>query len=576
MLAEAMERITDGVFAVDVSGYYTFVNKMAAEKLKIDPIDYASRLAWNDFPEDFEKQLYKACQKAIEQQTYHCQEIYSAQDDRWTEYRLFPSPEGLTILFHDITSRKTAEEEWKKAESQYRALIEQASDPIMITDMQGNFLDANSLLCTMFGYTREELLKLNIRALLDPEELKIAPIQFAVLAAGIPVLRDRRMVHKNGTIIEVEANVKRTPDGRLLAIARDITERKTAARQILKEKEILDSIINSLPGVFLIREVYGLNMRWNQRLETISGYSAQEIPHLDAYHFFEEKNKDHMRQRVDNLLKDGRSSSEVIIVAKDGRRIPFFLTAMVMILEEKRCVVVIGLDISERIAAEEELQRANERLRDLSAHLQQVREEERKRIALEIHDELGQQLTALKMDLAWSIKKSPKEGAVFEKMSGMSTLIDQTIATIRRISSELRPSILDDLGLAEALDWQSSEFEKRYHISTRFECLVNELNIHSNVVTGLFRIYQESLTNVARHAAAKIVLGTLKLEDDILILQVKDDGRGFDTQNETNKGTFGLIGMRERAFMMGGQCSIVSGLNKGTVITISVPLQNNQ
>ena len=279
-----------------------------------------------------------------------------------------------------------------------------------------------------------------------------------------------------------------------------------------------------------------------------------------------------MRQRVQNLLAAGRSSSEVIVITKDGTKLPFYLTAMVMTLEGKTCLVVIGLDISERKKVEEELRQVNEQLRHLSAHLQDVREEERKGIALEIHDELGQQLTALKMDISWAMKKSAKGETIGEKLSAMNQLVDQTIVTVRRIASELRPSILDDLGLPEALDWQSSEFQKRYKIDASFHSSLNGLSIGSDIVTGLFRIYQESLTNVARHAEARSVLGTLQLLDDLLVLQISDDGKGFDTLTAGHKGTFGLIGIKERALMMNGKYSIVSSPEKGTVITVSVPM----
>ncbi|HMH22843.1 MAG TPA: PAS domain S-box protein [Puia sp.] len=571
-LSHVIDRITDGFFAVDPDGNYTYMNKKAEEVLRSGGEGANDPLTGNVFADDKSDAFFKSCQKALAHQQYQCLESYRAPEGRWTEYHIYPSPTGLSILFQDITDRKNKEEAREKAELRYHNLIEQASDAIMITDQQGMFLEVNTTLCNLFGYTKEELLQSNISRLLDPVQLKNEPIQFALLASGQPVLRERRMLHKDGTIIEVEANVKLTPDGRLLAIARDITERKRAAQQILREKEISESIINSLPGVFLLREYPGNILRWNDRFESVSGYSPEEIPHLPGLQFFEEKDKDHMRQRVQKLLAEGKSSSEIVVVTKDGRRIPFYLTGKVMNLDGKTCLIIIGLDISERKKAEEELSQANEQLRDLSVHLQNIREDERKRIALEIHDELGQQLTALKMDLSWAIKKTTSEGIIYPKLSGMNMLIDQTIASVRRISSELRPSILDDLGLAEALDWQSVEFAKRYRIRTNFHSNLNELKLNPNIVTGLFRIYQESLTNVARHAQAKTVVSSLDLVEGQLILKIADDGSGFDTQTVENKGTFGLIGIKERTLMMGGAYTISSSPDKGTMVTISIPV----
>jgi PAS domain S-box-containing protein len=563
-LQEIVDRITHGMLALDRQGRCIYRNRIGDEWMDDGQVSPDSVLG-------------RGCSAAMDSQRYDCLEIYHELKDRWLEYNIYPSDTGITVLIKDITARKTAEADWKKAELEYRALIEQASDAIMITDQQGNFLDINSSLCNLFGYTREELLQTNVTRLIDPEELKTDPFQTQYLVRGNSELRERRMMHKNGTIIEVEVSAKMIPDGRLLAIARNITDRKKADEQILKEKAMSESIINSLPGIILIREVGGKNLRWNKKFEEISGYDAAEIPDLGPYHFFEDADKEIVRQRVQNkLLTEGRSSSEMTVVAKGGKRIPLFLTAMVVQLEGKNCVITIGLDISERLKMEEALRLANDQLRDLSAHLQNIREEERKRIALEIHDELGQQLTALRIGLAWAMNKCPKGDMVFSKLSDMDNLVDHTIRTVRRISSELRPSVLDDLGLIDALEWQSREFGKRLSIESRFDCQLTYLDISPPIVTGLFRIYQESLTNVARHAHATQVNGSLHIQNDRLILQISDDGKGFDPQALGSKRGFGLLGIRERTIMMDGECSIHSSPDQGTTITVSVPLAKQE
>jgi PAS domain S-box-containing protein len=599
LYADILARIEHGIFAVDAGGSYTYMNAVAGQILGVDPQWVVGRSIWSYFPDNPENSLRKACERAKTRQEYECLEAFwpsdggsdgrpagspdthsadragGRPDGRWLEYNIHPSATGISVVFKEITERKKAEEEWRRADLQYRALIEQASDAIMITDKAGNFIEANPSMCDLVGYSREELLGTHVASLIDPEQLKTDPFRLDSNAAGVPELRERRMVHKNGTIIEVEANVKLAPDGRLLAILRNVTERKRIVQQMLREKAMSDSIINSLPGVFLLREYQGKNLRWNKQFEEISGYSAPEIPDLDVYSFYEEDEQVNVRQRVQNMLATGRSSAEVRIVKKNGDRLPFLLTAIIVKLEGKTCVMVMGFDISERKKAEEELSLANEQLRHLSAHLQNIREEERKSIALEIHDELGQQLTALKIDLAWMMKRCSGD-QLLDRLSGMDSLIDHTIDTVRRISSELRPSILDDLGLAEALDWQSAEFEKRFLIPSRFLCRVPDVGIDAAIVTGLFRIYQESLTNVARHAEASSVSGSLKLVEGDLVLEVADDGKGFDTQATGKKGGFGLLGMKERTAMMGGTCSVSSSPGAGTTVTVCVPLKTNQ
>ena len=223
-----------------------------------------------------------------------------------------------------------------------------------------------------------------------------------------------------------------------------------------------------------------------------------------------------------------------------------------------------------------EAEQVNRQLRDLSAHLQNIREEERMHIAREMHDELGQFLTGLKMDIGWLKKRinDDKESAASkEKLIEMAALVDGAVLFVRKLAAELRPSILDDLGLVAALDWHSQEFTRRFHVEVDFRCEPGDLHVSSLVATGLFRMYQESLTNVARHAGAEKVIARLKLSNDQITLTVRDDGKGFDMKGSDKGKTLGLLGMKERALMIGGKLEIHSSPGKGTTIVIKVPLE---
>ncbi len=215
----------------------------------------------------------------------------------------------------------------------------------------------------------------------------------------------------------------------------------------------------------------------------------------------------------------------------------------------------------------------NEQLRNLSAHLQNIREEERIHIAREMHDELGQLLTGYKMDVSWLRKRldGNNDPAVREKLESMVAMADESVRFVRKIAAELRPSILDDLGLIPALEWHNREFEKRYNIQVEFQSQVPEIKTTSLIATGLFRMYQESLTNVARHSEAKNVSATLHATDDNIYLSIKDDGKGFDANGSGHK-TLGLLGMKERAVMIGGKLEIRSEKGKGTAIAITIPV----
>jgi len=221
-----------------------------------------------------------------------------------------------------------------------------------------------------------------------------------------------------------------------------------------------------------------------------------------------------------------------------------------------------------------EILQTNSQLRELSAHLQNIREEERLHIAREIHDELGQQLTGIKMDMVWLKKRiSSEDQVVNEKINTTLQLLDQTIQTVRKIATELRPSILDDLGLLESLKWQSQEFSKKTGLPVDFDCETIESTITPDITIGLFRIFQESLTNITRHANANGVMASLRLENDQIILAISDDGKGFDSRSIGHKKTLGLLGMKERMIMMGGTYKIESQPGKGTQVTVIVPLK---
>ncbi len=245
-----------------------------------------------------------------------------------------------------------------------------------------------------------------------------------------------------------------------------------------------------------------------------------------------------------------------------------------------RGAVAVYRDVTERTHAELELKSALAQSRALSAHLQSVREEERSHIAREIHDELGQVLTGLKMDLAWlkcrlaEERQETSRALLLNKVQDMSRLIDTTIQAVRQLATELRPGILDYLGLAAAIEWQAEVFEKHSGIRCRVVNTLADVPLDKEQMTAAFRILQESLTNVARHAeAVTAVTILLTQETDFLVLEIEDNGHGFHKDDLASKHTLGLLGMRERAAILGGEVQITSKLGQGTKVTARIPLE---
>ena len=287
---------------------------------------------------------------------------------------------------------------------------------------------------------------------------------------------------------------------------------------------------------------------------------------------------DHLNEEllIIEKIKMGESIEhfETERLKKDGSRIYISLTESP--IKNTNGIIIgaskIARDITERKEAEEKLQHSYENLRDLDLIFKiSVRRREYKLPGIYMMN-LGS-ITGLKMDFSWLLKKIiMKDPIIEEKIHGMTGLIDETIISVRRISANLRPSILDDLGLVTALQWHSLEVEKRFGIKISFVSEFDVLEVPVATATGLFRIYQEALTNAVRHANARQVNSTLQMANNKIILQIQDDGKGMDIDNDLKKKSFGLLGIKERAFVMGGNYELKSEPGKGTHLLISVPL----
>lgn len=222
---------------------------------------------------------------------------------------------------------------------------------------------------------------------------------------------------------------------------------------------------------------------------------------------------------------------------------------------------------------EQRVKDRTEQLRSLSAHLQSAREAERTRIAREIHDELGQSLTALKMDLSWLDRRlSKNQNDLSDKITSMTDLVDHTIRTVQRISSELRPGLLDDLGLTAAIEWQAEVFQDRTGIGCNTVFHPEELVLDRHRSTEIFRIFQETLTNIVRHAEASQVDVSLTKNNGQVTLMIQDNGKGITETQLADRNAFGLMGMRERAISLGGTISFSGQSNAGTTVEVNIPL----
>jgi PAS domain S-box-containing protein len=359
---------------------------------------------------------------------------------------------------------------------------------------------------------------------------------------------------------------------------KEIAERKRAETQLFLEKELSNEILDSIPGLVGLFDENMRFVRWNKIFEKESGYTREEIPFLHGVESFfdNERDKSVTRRILKGMFEKGFGSAEVSPLMKDGTVKTLFFNGRRIIYEGKICLLCIGVDISERKNAEETLQQSYKQIRALTNHLQNIREEERIHIAREIHDELGQKLTVMKMDAAWLNKNLNKGNAARQKLQDLTALLDSTIQTVRRISTELRPSLLDDLGLAAAMEWHLKEFEKRSSIRTHFNRPNVELPLNDQAKIAIFRIFQESLTNVARHSNAREVKIGLVQNEGQIVLSIQDNGKSFDKQKATDGKTLGILDMKERAESLGWNFEIQSDLERGTTVLVKIPVTEEQ
>ncbi|MBS4064409.1 MAG: PAS domain S-box protein [Chitinophagaceae bacterium] len=501
--------------------------------------------------------------------------------------------------------------------------------------------------------------------------------------------------------LQTDWYVSKNEEGKIIKFTgtlMDVTQSKLAEWAISKEKELADSIINSLPGIFYLYNQQGKFLRWNKNFETVTGYNSEEMLERIPLDFFLGEERALLEKKIKNVFVTGEDFAEANFVTKSGERIPYFFTGRSIEYNGELCLMGVGLDISEqrkaaemltrseqkyrllfednpmpmwlysistlkfkevneaaikhygyskeeflqmtikdirppedvdklvdiirtdyrgvhyvgkwrhrkkngeiiiaeiithdtinngehvrlvlsmditeKVAAEEQLLNSLEEIRQLTAYLQDVRESERKRIGREIHDELGQQLTAIKMDVAWIDKKMKDDNSPFkQKLNNINYLLDSSNQSIRKILTELRIGVLEHQNLHEAMKWLGNQFTENTGVPVTFT-MTDVSSISEEVSVCLFRILQEALTNITRYSHATNVTVSLGAEEKNWILKISDNGKGFDTAVLKNPKSFGILGMKERVHSLQGQFSIQSMPGRGTRIEVSLPNRN--
>jgi len=355
---------------------------------------------------------------------------------------------------------------------------------------------------------------------------------------------------------------------------------------IRKNERRLRHLLDGLgPTIFVgLLSSDGIVLEVNRSALRMGGLEPEHVlgkPVEEVLWWAEESGRQQIRVAVQRAARGEAMRFDAVVRAAGGRFLVVDISFTSFVNEQGAgpYVVASAVDITERKQAEEQLRSSLEQLRALTSRLQSVREEERTRMAREIHDELGQALTGLKMDVAWLDRRlaeagdEARRGLLLAKTQAMSQLIDETIHTVRRLASELRPGVLDNLGLLAALEWQAQDFCARTNIPCVLTTELQEVELGREEETTVFRICQEALTNVMRHAQAAGVDIRLAQDNGCLVLEIHDDGRGITTEEIMAKESLGLLGMQERARLVNGEVTVSGAPGAGTMVTVRVPMR---
>jgi two-component system, NarL family, sensor histidine kinase UhpB len=504
------------------------------------------------------------------------------------------------------TEGRELPEPWGIIEERARLAFDNAPIGMALVGLDYRLHKVNRALCEALGYGERELLDSTFVEITHPddrgEDLTLAGQLFR---GEIPSYRlEKRFVTKDGRLVwlDLTALVVRGGDGEPLyglAMVEDITARKRAEEALRTSEERYRSfVVNSSEAIwrFEIEQPFETTLPADEQIELLYRHAyLSECNDATARMQGRRRAEDLVGKRLTDLIPapEPRNlatlhtfiaygyrihEAETAIVRPDvGERV--LLNSIIGTVASGRLLRVWGVqrDITERRRAERQLEESRSQMRALAAHLQATRERELARVSREVHDALGQPLAALKIVVSWLRRKLPEAAKppvrdeMEQRFDDATALIAETLTSVKGLAAELRPRVLDTLGLAAAVEWQCQEFERRVSIACECRLPEEELPLGVEKSTALFRILQEALTNVARHSGASRVRVELKAGDDGVSLSVRDNGRGITEAEASALTSLGLLGMHERAALLGGDLTVEGSKGKGTLVVARLP-----
>jgi PAS domain S-box-containing protein len=495
---------------------------------------------------------------------------------------------GAASLRRATRGHEAVSRELRSARTRADNVVEAAMDPIISVDEAQRIVAFNAAAEQAFGRQRDAVAGQPLDILI-PERYRVTH-RADVDRFGRTGITSRRMgaqaalraLRANGEEFPIDASISQHfDDGRKFytVILRDVSERMRAATRLEQSEARLRGILDSAMDAIITVDEAQRVVLLNNAAEAMFGWTRDEALGAPLDRFIPERFRSahaaHVRQFGETGVTSRRMGGALRIVTgrrRDGEEFPIDASISQISESGQRFFTVILRDVTARMQAEDALRRSKDELQELGAAAHMTREQEKSRISRELHDELGQLLTMLQMDVAWCKEKLPPgNDALAAKVDRMSTLLKSTIAATRRIASDLRPLMLDDLGLVPSIEWLVENFTQRTGIACELSVDRRELALSKAQASAVFRIVQESLTNVAKHAQAAHADIAIERDDAALVVRIEDDGVGFSPQAPRKPNSFGLLGLRERASLLGGEVMIDSAPGEGTIVEVRLP-----
>lgn len=578
-----MERISDGFVALDKNWNYTYINKKGGEILNRNPEELIGKNMWIEFPEGVNQTFYKAYHKAMKNQKFIQLEEYFAPFDVWLENHIYPSKDGLSIFFRDITERKKSEQLLKESEEKYRTIFFKSPLPIWIFNQKTlQFLEVNNAAIRHYGYSREEFLSMTLTDIRPPEDVPallkdISKIKnSSTTAHGI-----WRHLKKNGEVIIVESTAHHIDYNDMkvrMVITNDITKKIKAEEELRQsETRLIEAQALSKIGNWEIDLLQNTHY-WSDELYKIFGIKKNgTAPNIDLFiSFFHADDRAIAKKIINEALKNYQASKiKFPFIRKDGKQRFAHIEWKFEFNAKGKAIRLYGIlqDITEVKQAEDTLKALENKIhaqkieeqKKIARAIIKGQEKERNFIAKELHDNINQILAGSKMYLSIAGKKS-------EQLKSLITypmeLIDMSIEEIRILSKRL-VSPLKDINLEALIDNLLSEIKKIMSVNTEFVYDVPDELLADELKLNLYRIIQEQTNNIQKYAAANYISITVRTENKVLTLTIQDDGIGFNVKAK-RKG-IGISNIINRTESFNGSVTIESAPGKGCSIFVVIP-----